>query len=683
MAIFSKLALAAASVAGVAAAPWDTSSKFATHRSRMVSRDLHVESYHPENIYKTFGAGVETPLKKRGQTGSIEDSASSFIENELGIGSDGFRIRSSATTDSGGHVWAQQVVNGIPVANAVANVGFNRAENVVAFGANFNGGSSLVGGQVASPTPALSKEEAIRIAQEKLSGTHSGKAPTLEYYVLSNGNMALTYVVEVQTADGNHWYEAFVDAATGDIRGSNDFVADAAYLAVDPVVQDVTKGYKTFTNPADTLASPNGWHTIGSTTSTDTSGNNVISYKGSTSATTQQSAANQVFNYNYDTSVGPTSGSNVDAARVNTFFISNTIHDINYRYGFTEKTFNFQNDNLGKGGSANDRIKISVQDASGTNNANFATPADGTSGQMRMYIWTQSTPNRDGDLSNDVRAFFCQILARSLTSLPKVIAHEQTHGTTNRMTGGGTGRCLQTTEAGGMGEGWSDAFAEWLEHKDASVPDFVLGAWVYNKAAGIRTYPYSTSASVNPLKYSSIKTLNEVHDIGEVWANMLHNVYAELVSQFGWAADSKTNPDSSSGNVVFLRVFYDALLLQPCNPTLPTARDAWIQADQNRYNGAHVCAIWKAFASRGLGPNAANYVDDTKVPSTCSGGSASTTTTAIRTTATATATSSRTSSVPTSSSTTRISSTTKTTSTTSKTTSTSNCPWWWPDCPWA
>lgn len=29
-------------------------------------------------------------------------------------------------------------------------------------------------------------------------------------------------------------------------------------------------------------------------------------------------------------------------------------------------------------------------------------------------------------------------------------------------TGGGTGRCLQTTEAGGMGEGWSDAFAEYV-----------------------------------------------------------------------------------------------------------------------------------------------------------------------------------------------------------------------------
>ncbi|KAG8802661.1 hypothetical protein FRC17_006367, partial [Serendipita sp. 399] len=229
------------------------------------------------------------------------------------------------------------------------------------------------------------------------------------------------------------------------------------------------------------------------------------------------------------------------------------------------------NDNLGKGGAGNDRIKISVQDGSGTNNANFATPADGTSGQMRMYIWTFNTPNRDGDLSNDV------------------IAHEQTHGTTNRMTGGGTGRCLQTTESGGMGEGWSDAFAEWLEHKDASVPDFVLGAWVYNNPKGIRTYPYSTSSSTNPLKYSSIKTLNEVHDIGEVWANMLHNVYAELVGQFGWAADAFKNADSDKGNVVFLRLFYDALLLQPCNPTLPQARSAWIQADTNRYVPLNFC----------------------------------------------------------------------------------------------
>ncbi len=52
-----------------------------------------------------------------------------------------------------------------------------------------------------------------------------------------------------------------------------------------------------------------------------------------------------------------------------------------------------------------------------------------------MYIWTLTTPNRDGALQNDI------------------IVHEFTHGITNRLTGGGTGRCLQTLEAGGMGEG--------------------------------------------------------------------------------------------------------------------------------------------------------------------------------------------------------------------------------------
>ena len=61
-----------------------------------------------------------------------------------------------------------------------------------------------------------------------------------------------------------------------------------------------------------------------------------------------------------------------------------------------------------------------------------------------MFTWTFTTPQRDGALENDV------------------VIHEQTHGVTSRMTGGGTGRCLQTLEAGGMGEGWSDAMAEYV-----------------------------------------------------------------------------------------------------------------------------------------------------------------------------------------------------------------------------
>jgi len=159
--------------------------------------------------------------------------------------------------------------------------------------------------------------------------------------------------------------------------------------------------------------------------------------------------------------------------------------------------------------------------------------------------------------------------------------------------------------------------AEWTEHTSSAVPDYVLGQYVINSAAGIRTHPYSTSTSVNPLRYSNVKTLTEVHRIGEVWANILHNVYAALVSAHGWSATARTNPTGTEGNIVFLHLFIDALALQPCNPTFVTARGAWIQADVNRYAGANKCILWNAFASRGLGVGAAGFTDSSAVPAGC------------------------------------------------------------------
>jgi len=44
------------------------------------------------------------------------------------------------------------------------------------------------------------------------------------------------------------------------------------------------------------------------------------------------------------------------------------------------------------------------------------------------------------------------------------------------------------------------------------------------------------------------------------------------------------------------------------------ARQAWIQADANRYDGAHQEVLWKSFASRGLGVGAENYKDSSLLP---------------------------------------------------------------------
>ncbi|KAG7097946.1 hypothetical protein E1B28_005257 [Marasmius oreades] len=98
---------------------------------------------------------------------------------------------------------------------------------------------------------------------------------------------------------------------------------------------------------------------------------------------------------------------------------------------------------------------------------------------------------------------------------------------------------------------------------------------------------------------------------------MLHNVYAALVTEHGWSATARTSANGNEGNILFLQLLVDALALQPCNPDLPAAREAWIQADANRYNGANKCLLWKTFASKGLGVGAANHVDSTAVPDGC------------------------------------------------------------------
>ncbi|TFK97383.1 Fungalysin metallopeptidase-domain-containing protein [Pterulicium gracile] len=125
--------------------------------------------------------------------------------------------------------------------------------------------------------------------------------------------------------------------------------------------------------------------------------------------------------------------------------------------------------------------------------------------------------------------------------------------------------------------------AIWMTQQAAAeVKDFVTGVYVLGNPAGVREFPYSTSSTVNPLRYSDVQTRVAPHSIGQVWPNMLHNVYATLVGTNGWSPNACTDPTGTEDNVVFLHLFLDALALQPCNPSFVSARDAWIQADRNR-----------------------------------------------------------------------------------------------------
>jgi len=324
------------------------------------------------------------------------------------------------------------------------------------------------------------------------------------------------------------------------------------------------------------------------------------------------------------------------------FYTSNMVHDLFYRYGFTEAAGNFQQFNFERGGAENDAVIANAQDGSGFNNANFMTPPDGTNGRCRMYLWTTDSPYPDGDMEAGI------------------VIHELTHGLSTRLTGGPKNSgCLGWGESGGMGEGWGDYIATSVRSTPTYM-DYPMGAWAANRADGIRNYPYSTDTEINPSMYETLDKPGYwgVHAIGEVWAEMLWVVQQRFIAKYGFSetlfppvpdADGTLPPNDfyrpqtfdsltgspnplvpKHGNTLLLQLVVNGMKMQPCSPSFFDARAAIIEADKVLTGGENVCDIWEGFAERGLGHDA-TVVGSTpwgggvrtngfKVPSQCGSG---------------------------------------------------------------
>ena len=242
----------------------------------------------------------------------------------------------------------------------------------------------------------------------------------------------LAWNVNIEMLSTADWWNVRVDAATGAILGQDNWTSQeadlhraapasgaakvaasarrlppppptttsASYLVVPfPRENPGSGGLQTETDPwlragAANNAVTNGWHFDGTTNYALTRGNNVSAYDDAARANApgnfanSQSAAPALsFLYQPSFTTSPSTVPNRDAAVTNLFYWNNIIHDVTYQYGFTEAAGNFQKDNLGRGGRGNDHVLAEAQDGSGTNNANFSTPPDGTSGRMQMYLW--------------------------------------------------------------------------------------------------------------------------------------------------------------------------------------------------------------------------------------------------------------------------------------------------------
>jgi extracellular elastinolytic metalloproteinase len=302
----------------------------------------------------------------------------------------------------------------------------------------------------------------------------------------------------------------------------------------------------------------------------------------------------------------------IDAARANLFAMHNRMHDWSYHLGFTEATFNLQDDNFGRGGKMNDPEQGNAQ-AGGVSggpptfaardNANQITPPDGHPPITNMYLWQPIAgafyaPCVDGDFDMSV------------------IAHEYTHAITNRMVAGPRNG-LSSPQ--GMSESWSDLLAvEYLAEHGYAPSDsraFTIGQYVTSDpVAGIRNYNMSDS----PLNYSHIDydfVGLQVHASGEVWSATNFDIRQALIGRYGAGnaalqkscANGETPVTSCPGNRRWAQLMFDSyLLLAVSGVSMVDSRDALLAADMIRFGGANQDLLWNAFAKRGLGDGASS-----------------------------------------------------------------------------
>lgn len=459
----------------------------------------------------------------------------------------------------------------------------------------------------------------------------------LVYQMNQDDELVLAWDISIQEIAQENWWSVRVDASTGAIVDQNNFMsscnfehdhsvheeeildynrnlydipnyaeamAEKARLEAEGMMVD---SYEVFAMPIESpyygtrtievtpanSSSPFGWHDTDGASGAEftvTRGNNTNSYEDGDNPGFQPDGGSGLEFTGYPFDQNYTSGNQYESAAItNLFYWNNIIHDVLHVYGFDEASGNFQENNYGNGGAGSDSVDSEAQDGSGTCNANFGTPADGSNPRMQMYI----CGNKDGDFDN------------------LVIVHEYGHGISNRLTGGGNNTgCLGNQEQ--MGEGWSDWYGVvmTIEPGDTGTDSRGVGTYLFNQGAGgagIRPFPYNTDIAANPQTYDDIKTAAVPHGVGSVWCTTLWEVTWALIDEHGWDADIYNftgDVSQDAGNIQAMALVTEAMKIQPCSPGFVDGRDAIFAADVALYGGANECLLWDAFAKRGLGVSA-------------------------------------------------------------------------------
>jgi hypothetical protein len=336
--------------------------------------------------------------------------AAEFVADRAGIAADELRVTTEAAGRGGvTHVRMTQTIDGLRVHGAYAKVALSERGEVLQSIDRLAPATAKLGGARIDATRALTAalahhgHIATGIAVAKTVGARTEftvagdfhQAPTAERVVYQAADgLRIGYEVVTWTGRTNQLDHTLV-GGDGTIVAVEDRTQTDSYNVFP---EDPGKGAQTpLAGPgAGNAESPAGW-LAGAQTTINIRGNNARAYLDSDANNAADSGGTAVSDGNFltaaDLAQAPTTTGNKRVAVQNLFYLNNVIHDILYRHGFDEAAGNFQVDNFGNGGAGNDPVNAEAQDGSGTDNANFSTPTDGSSPRMQMYLWTGSAPD--------------------------------------------------------------------------------------------------------------------------------------------------------------------------------------------------------------------------------------------------------------------------------------------------
>jgi extracellular elastinolytic metalloproteinase len=541
----------------------------------------------------------------------------------LGLSSQGLQALSLAndyvSIDGTHHLSYVQKINGVPVFDNGLKVNVTKDGRVINLV-----GSPLADVSTMTSSPAIAPGQAIAKARSDAglpdAGPLKSDSATQVYFRTVDGTR-LAFQTMVGT--GTDSYQSVVDAQTAQVLYRRSLVDYANGLVLDyypgaaaggtfHTVDLTQNGWLSPT--AATLSGPNV-HAYSDVNDNNAPDKNEETVPGTYTmvATTSLKDCARTWVCTWDPDKANSWQTNENQSAVQLFYFINTWHDhlAAAPIGFTTAAGNFQGNDPVLGENLDGANTASgLPDGNHIDNANFATPPDGQSGRMQMFLFHQPGLKFPGE---------DPFIASMGSDEADVVYHENTHGLSNRLVVDAQGNStLGGGQAGAMGEAWSDWYAmDYLvDHNlqaDTSADGEVrIGNYVGWGHDLIRTQPLdcpvgSTSPSCPGGStghtggytygdYGKIIGQVEVHADGEIWGETLWDLRNALGSE---TAES---------------IVTRAMELSPFNPSMLDERNSILQADQVVFGGSHHDTIWSVFAHRGMGFFAGSLSGDDTQP---------------------------------------------------------------------